>query len=209
MRSAAERSRAFRHNHLVPRLCVDCSSTITRNGIHGRFPKRCNDCRDRREKSRHKSDYEALVAERLSLAPTRRCVVCSADFKATGLTHRRCHRCRDARLYARACKECGSVFFSGGSGYCTQQCKDVASHRKPRRHKRKQLSRRLRFEVLARDHFTCRYCGRSAPNVPLEVDHILPVAEGGTSTRDNLLTACHDCNSGKRDRVIQKLINRG
>lgn len=31
----------------------------------------------------------------------------------------------------------------------------------------------------------------------LEVDHVHPVAEGGTNHIDNLLTACFDCNRGK------------
>lgn len=59
------------------------------------------------------------------------------------------------------------------------------------------VSKRLRFEILRRDNHTCRYCGRSAPEVPLRVDHIVPVALGGTDGPENLVAACHDCNSGK------------
>ncbi|SKD35918.1 HNH endonuclease, putative [Mycobacteroides abscessus subsp. massiliense] len=59
------------------------------------------------------------------------------------------------------------------------------------------VSKRLRFEVLRRDNHTCRYCGRSAPGVQLTVDHVVPVALGGTDTADNLVAACSDCNSGK------------
>ncbi len=63
--------------------------------------------------------------------------------------------------------------------------------------KRKPLSKKIRFEVFKRDAFKCAYCGRSAPNVILECDHIIPVAEGGTNDIINLITSCHDCNSGK------------
>lgn len=59
------------------------------------------------------------------------------------------------------------------------------------------VSKRTRFEVLRRDDHTCRYCGQCAPDVRLTVDHVVPVALGGTDLPDNLVTACADCNSGK------------
>lgn len=67
---------------------------------------------------------------------------------------------------------------------------------------RKSISKKVRFEVFKRDSFTCQYCGRMAPDVILEVDHILPVAEGGTNDIMNLVTSCHDCNSGKGKRKL-------
>lgn len=63
--------------------------------------------------------------------------------------------------------------------------------------KRKPLSKKIRFEVFKRDKFVCQYCGRMAPDVILEVDHIVPVAEGGDNGLLNLITACRDCNRGK------------
>jgi hypothetical protein len=62
---------------------------------------------------------------------------------------------------------------------------------------RKPVSRRLRFEILRRDNFTCRYCGGSAPDVTLAVDHVIPTALGGGDDPTNLITACTDCNNGK------------
>lgn len=59
------------------------------------------------------------------------------------------------------------------------------------------VSKRLRFEVLRRDNHTCRYCGMTAPDVVLQVDHVTPVALGGTDDPSNLVTACRDCNAGK------------
>jgi hypothetical protein len=58
----------------------------------------------------------------------------------------------------------------------------------------------VRFAVLFRDDFTCRYCGRSAPEVVLHVDHRLPRSRGGTDDLDNLVTSCADCNLGKGAR---------
>lgn len=68
--------------------------------------------------------------------------------------------------------------------------------------KRKALSQKIRFEVFKRDSFTCVYCGRKAPDVVLQVDHIVPVAQGGTNDILNLVTSCVDCNQGKSDRKL-------
>jgi len=65
---------------------------------------------------------------------------------------------------------------------------------------RRGVNLKLRFDVLQRDSSTCQYCGRRAPEVEVEVDHIVPVAAGGTDVIDNLVTACCDCNSGKAAR---------
>jgi len=51
--------------------------------------------------------------------------------------------------------------------------------------------------VLRRDNHTCRYCGAAAPDVKLTVDHVVPVALGGSDEPSNLVTACGPCNSGK------------
>lgn len=59
------------------------------------------------------------------------------------------------------------------------------------------VSKRLRYEILRRDQHTCRYCGASAPDVPLRVDHVTPVALGGGDEPANLATSCEPCNSGK------------
>lgn len=64
------------------------------------------------------------------------------------------------------------------------------------------LTKKQRFEVFKRDKFTCQYCGRSAPDVLLEVDHIHPVSKGGEDDILNLVTSCHDCNAGKSDRLL-------
>ncbi len=44
----------------------------------------------------------------------------------------------------------------------------------------------------------CHYCGRSFPPHELTMDHIVPVARGGRSTRGNLVTACKACNNAKK-----------
>lgn len=64
------------------------------------------------------------------------------------------------------------------------------------------ISKKLRFEVFKRDKFTCQYCGKSAPDVVLHVDHIEPKSKGGEDDLLNLATACVACNLGKSDRRL-------
>lgn len=70
---------------------------------------------------------------------------------------------------------------------------------------RKSISKRTRFEIFKRDLFTCQYCGRTPPNVVLHIDHINPVANGGDSSQDNLITSCEECNQGKSDKLLSSV----
>jgi len=70
---------------------------------------------------------------------------------------------------------------------------------------RKAISKKLRFDVFKRDGFVCAYCGATPPNVVLQVDHIHPVAEGGTNSIDNLITSCQPCNIGKGANVLTNI----
>lgn len=67
---------------------------------------------------------------------------------------------------------------------------------------RKSISKKIRFEIFKRDSFKCQYCGNSAPDVILHIDHIHPVSKGGDNDITNLITACFDCNMGKKHRLI-------
>lgn len=59
----------------------------------------------------------------------------------------------------------------------------------------------LRYKILKRDRHTCKSCGARAPDVELEVDHIIPVSKGGTDDEKNLTTKCKECNRGKSNTV--------
>src|SRR5260221_6487779 len=52
----------------------------------------------------------------------------------------------------------------------------------------------IRAAVLDRDSHKCSYCGSTCD---LTIDHIIPVAKGGTSTIENLRTLCGRCNMSK------------
>jgi len=69
--------------------------------------------------------------------------------------------------------------------------------------KRKSISKKTRFEVFKRDSFTCQYCGRSAPDVLLQIDHIEPYSKTEDNDILNLVTSCSDCNLGKGAKSLQ------
>jgi len=59
-----------------------------------------------------------------------------------------------------------------------------------------------RKNILRRDGHRCQFCGRT--DVPLTVDHVLPVSRGGEDSWDNLVCACVDCNNKKGDRTPEE-----
>ena len=61
-----------------------------------------------------------------------------------------------------------------------------------------------RRTVLARDHYTCQYCGCQPLRKELTVDHVVPRSRGGRSVWDNVTTACMRCNSRKGNRTPEE-----
>jgi len=68
--------------------------------------------------------------------------------------------------------------------------------------RKRKISKELRVQVLIRDKYKCRMCGRSKDEVTLHVDHIIPASKGGTDEMSNLAALCSDCNIGKSDYVF-------
>lgn len=56
---------------------------------------------------------------------------------------------------------------------------------------------RIRHRILLRDEYTCQACGLVDPGPGLEVDHIIPLCEGGLESDDNRQILCHSCHSLK------------
>jgi 5-methylcytosine-specific restriction endonuclease McrA len=55
-----------------------------------------------------------------------------------------------------------------------------------------------RFNLFLRDKFTCQYCGKLRD---LTFDHVVPRAQGGRTTWENVVTACSPCNLKKGGRT--------
>lgn len=63
---------------------------------------------------------------------------------------------------------------------------------------------------------SCYYCGRKVGYASLTMDHVIPLARGGRSTKDNLVPCCKECNTRKKgslpvewDEYLQSLDRAG
>jgi 5-methylcytosine-specific restriction endonuclease McrA len=58
-----------------------------------------------------------------------------------------------------------------------------------------------RINVYARDGFVCQYCGTKSMTEELTFDHVIPRAQGGKTTWENVVTCCIPCNREKADKT--------
>jgi len=88
-------------------------------------------------------------------------------------------------------------------GFRFQTCKPrhFSSLAKRAINRRRKVDLRTRIRILSRDRSTCQVCGRSAPDVKVDVDHRVPVVNNSSGKSDNsdanLWTLCEECNWGK------------
>jgi hypothetical protein len=71
-------------------------------------------------------------------------------------------------------------------------------------------SKKLRMQVLRRDDFRCRICGRRAADyvdIELHVHHIRPHGMGGLTELGNLITLCHTCHGGLDPHYEARLLS--
>lgn len=174
--------------------------------------------------SRSAKAAAAAVQERIVflLARRRECGTCGQVFTARILTQVYCaEACRPSahyepvRLAPRACKGCGAMF-EPRNGYNTTFCSDACG----KRHARKVLGNKARkrakrygakyepvnvLKVFERDGWRCGLCGRKTikakrgtchPRAP-ELDHIVPISQGGEHSYRNVQCACRQCNGAK------------
>lgn len=92
---------------------------------------------------------------------------------------------------------CGELSSLTGTVKSVRHRDGLSAHTTPESEPKLAVSRSLRLQILRRDNHTCQSCGAKAPDVALEVDHVLPVALGGSDEPSNLRTLCEACNSGK------------
>ena len=69
------------------------------------------------------------------------------------------------------------------------------------------MSKKLRDEVFKRDGFRYVYCGRTPPEIVLEVIHIEPASKRRKEDINNLVTSCSDCNGGDDNSSIDNKIS--
>ena len=67
--------------------------------------------------------------------------------------------------------------------------------------RQKQRARKLRQSAWWQRRVSqgiCYYCGRQVDPRELTMDHVVPLARGGKSTKGNCVPACKDCNNKKK-----------
>lgn len=70
--------------------------------------------------------------------------------------------------------------------------------------KEKQKARELRnsqWWKRRRSTGICHYCGKNFPPKELTMDHVVPIARGGRSTKGNLVPCCKTCNTEKKQML--------
>jgi len=71
----------------------------------------------------------------------------------------------------------------------------------------KVYSNKVRFSrknVFLRDNYTCQYCGKTMPLSKLQLEHVVPKAQGGKTIWVNTVCSCQECNNKKRDRTPEQ-----
>src|SRR5215813_12505166 len=61
-----------------------------------------------------------------------------------------------------------------------------------------------RLNIYARDNNTCQYCGRHLPRSQLNLDHVIPRAQGGRTAWENVVCCCVACNLRKGARTPEQ-----
>lgn len=201
-------------------FCVVCGiefKSYSSTGAPGGWTKCCSDVCGRVAR-RLRDGTHAVYARVVYASHHAECVTCGVGQWRSSRARFRCDACLEAESWVpqfRACIGCGDSFLQ--SARWQQRCAPDCVTPAERRQRREQRARRRAIErgaeadridpfvVFARDGWTCQICGAETPRrlrgqmvsrAP-ELDHIIPLALGGTHTWNNVQCACRECNGRK------------
>lgn len=127
--------------------------------------------------------------------PVSECHICGApDFRGEQIELHGvsiCNECADTIMNLKYHKHSGQ--------YLTWENEEQRGRKAKRRSE--WVSRARRNQLYERDGYRCRYCGGYQG---LTLDHLLPVAQGGSHESENLVTCCKSCNSKKGARTPEE-----
>ena len=198
--------------------CRDCGRTferqahIFRDVVNGTWTagNECPLCRkDQTEQRKKQAEYDARIkAEQQAYE--------KAKAEAELIS-----RQTEERLAIHICKNCGQEYSIGSTGYnstkyCSEKCMKRWAMRVKRDRRHKKIMARVHDAditlegLFKRDGGICYLCfqkcdwndidadGNACDNYP-SIDHVKPIAKGGTHTWGNIKLACRKCNIAKRD----------
>lgn len=84
------------------------------------------------------------------------------------------------------------------------RAKDLIVQRE--RHKRRPQSPSGRASIYERDEGKCYICGVEVAFMEMYLDHVLPLARGGSNRKDNLRVCCGRCNSAKGAMTLSEYL---
>lgn len=213
----------------MPVPCAVCGTVVVRSASHGwRKPAQLvacsNECRailrpgNPGLRSALPDDHPARWAGQATGVAYAHCKLCHALFACDARWPRVYCSAHSAesrpRFVSASCHDCGKPVMldrqsyqqTGGYGhaYCGKACSRRASKRRRRAREHNAPGEFRWVDViglwLALDR-CCAYCGAQSDKQP-DPDHVIPLSRGGDNTIDNVLPACHPCNSQKRTLTI-------
>ena len=203
--------------------CQSCHTTVTRPASRGQVPKWCTDCRNyRAPRACATCDRPARIC-----VGTKNCNDCQATAKRkrierklpaiyTGPKHQQhaiIHTKGTGQYTSGKCRTCNAWFTIKNQGQtCSLECQKVYEAHRARVHRDRRRARQRdayradvhRTKVYTSDGYRCHLCGKKTdptksvphPKAPT-IDHVIPLAVGGTHEPSNCRTACFLCNATK------------
>jgi 5-methylcytosine-specific restriction protein A len=71
-------------------------------------------------------------------------------------------------------------------------------HEKIERQKARELRKSRWWQNQIAQNAKCYYCQKDLSKAECTMDHIVPIAQGGKSTKGNCVICCKDCNTKKK-----------
>jgi len=213
----------------IESYCIDCKRNKDRIRARDRDKKKLNQAKRKyNAKQRIKRIEETNPKSEIYI---RRCDDCGCfdvlkyTPKGLGLNYCKRHQSR-YRLLGKTfvvkekeveCVVCGATYIGKQVNCMCSSCAKKRNKERKKNQKRKRralirgASKGIAFsykDIFKRDNWKCKLCGCNVQKKDIyadnaaELDHIIPVAKGGTDIPSNLQTLCFDCNRGKGVKIM-------
>lgn len=104
------------------------------------------------------------------------------------------------------CSNCGFSYIN--SPFNLEGCNKRNLVAFAKRNNRKQIKKKDVVYLLNLQEYCCAYCDANVRETSYHVDHIMPLAAGGTNNLDNLAIACPACNLKASSLVFLDLLSK-